>query len=209
MSAARTFTPVKLRIALAIILILIAAIGVGIFMLGYHSITMYSKETQQTAQEKLTSQSKVNVLKAVQATLKKNEDIVLRASQLVSKSEYYVYQDQIIQDINSYASYAGVGLDSITFTDSSVATATPSASSATASSAIAASGVPAGIRVTTATVNITNPTNYTKYLRFLHALEQSVFRMSVLNVGMTKATDTKDPDAVTCDPINIEVYIKS
>ena len=209
MKPSRRMTPVTLRITLAVILVALAGVGVGVFMLGYQSITAYSKETQQTAADRITSQSKVNVLKATQAQLKENADVVERASQLVSKSEYYVYQDQIIEDINSYAKRAGVGLDSITFTDAGAAAATGTAGATTST----ASDLPAGVKTTTATVNITSPTNYTNYLRFLHALEQSLFRMSILNVGMTQVNDpgqlAKDPDLVTCDPLQIEVYIKN
>lgn len=211
MKTSRRMSPVTLRITLAVILIALAGLGVGVFMLGYQSITDYSKETQQTAADRIKSQSKVNVLKATQAQLKEHADVVERASQLVSKSEYYVYQDQIIEDISSYATRAGVGLDSITFTDTgaNAAAAATSASTTTAT----ASGLPAGVKTTTATVNITSPTNYTNYLRFLHSLEQSLFRMSILNVGMTQVTDPAqlaiDPDSVSCDPLQIEVYIKN
>ena len=201
-SSART-TPVKVRATIATILIVLMIIGIVIFLLGYRQIRIYSADTQQTAADAQESNTKVQRLIATKKQLEKDAAIVARASQLVSVSQSYLYQDQIIRDINSYAYAAGVVIDSITFNDAPTATGV-----VTPGTTIA----PVGIKTTTATVSLKNPVNYMKYLKFIHSLEQSLFRMSVLGVGMAKSTSPddlkKDPEAIVAEPVNIEVYIK-
>jgi len=201
-START-TPVKLRAVLATVLVVLMVLGIVIFLLGYRQINAYSVDAQQMAADAQTSNSKVQRLIATKKELEEDAEIVTRASQLVSVSQSYLYQDQIIRDINSYASAAGIGLESIAFNDAAAATGV-----ATAGVTVA----PAGIKTTTATVTLKNPVNYTRYLNFIHSLEQSLFRMSVLGVGIARSTSDEelrnDPDAMTAEPVNVEVYIK-
>jgi len=205
MKSSRELTPARLRATLVAVLLFLLALGVVVFMLGYRQITQYSHETQEKAAAAQKSNSKVQDLMSVKRQLEENALVVNNASQLVSESTFYAYQDQIIRDIDAYATKAGITLENITFNDAATATASTTTGSVT-------SPLPAGIKATTATVTFRNPINYTAILRFVHSLEQSLFRMSVLGVSITKSTDAtelkNDPDAITCDPINIEVYIK-
>ena len=205
MKSSRELTPARLRATLVAVLLFLLALGVVVFMLGYRQITQYSHETQEKAAAAQKSNSKVQDLMSVKRQLEENALVVNNASQLVSESTFYAYQDQIIRDIDAYATKAGITLENITFNDAETETASTTTGSVT-------SPLPAGIKATTATVTFRNPINYTAILRFVHSLEQSLFRMSVLGVSITKSTDAtelkNDPDAITCDPINIEVYIK-
>jgi len=194
-------TPVKVRVIVVTVLVVLMVLGIVIFLLGYQQIATYSAEAQQISSDAQASNTKVQRLVATKKQLEQEAAIVERASQLVSVSQSYLYQDQIIRDINSYAAVAGIVLDSITFNDAAAAAATPGVAAA-----------PAGIKTTTATVTLKNPVNYIRYLKFIHSLEQSLFRMSVLGVGMAKSTNAddlkKDPDAIVAEPVSIEVYIK-
>lgn len=206
MKPGRELTPTRLRATLVAVLLFLLALGVVVFMLGYGQITQYSHVTQEKAAEAQKSNSKVQDLMSIKRQLEENSTVVNNASQLVSESTFYAYQDQIIRDINAYAKEAGITLETITFNDAAAAGAASTTTSSTTSP------LPAGIKATTATVTFRNPISYTAVLRFIHSLEQSLFRMSVLGVSITKSTDPtelkNDPDAISCDPINIEVYIK-
>ena len=200
MSRSQGNTPTRLRATLATIFISLLALAVVIFMLGYQQITDYSRASQQTALDAQNSNSQVQRLIATKKQLEENADVVARASQLVSVSKSYLYQDQIINDINSYAAAAGISLESITFNDKAAGATTATAAA------------PAGIKTTTATITLKNPVNYMKYLKFIHSLEQSLFRMSVLGVSIAKSTSLdelkNDPQASTAEPVEVEVYIK-
>jgi len=191
-------TPAKLRGILATIFVALMIIGVVIFMLGYRQINQYSLAARETAQKAAASSSTVQDLKLIQQELSQKAEIVARASQLVAASQSYKYQDQIIQDINSYAQAAGLSLDNITFEDASVVAA---ATTTTVP-------LPAGIKMTTATATLKNPVNYYKLLNFLHSLEQGVFKMSVTGIDLSKSASTGGPEDITSAPIKIEVYIR-
>lgn len=192
-------TPTKLRGILATIFVSMVIIGIGIFMLGYQQITIFSQAAQETAQKAADSDSTMHDLAAVQQELALKSDIVARASQLVAASQSYKYQDQIIQDINSYAEAAGLSLENITFEDTTAAAATPTAT---------LMPLPAGIKMTTATATLKNPVNYYKLLSFLHSLEQGVFKMSITGINLAKATGSVGAEDITSAPIKIEVYIR-
>ena len=190
-------TPAKLRGVLVTVFVALIIIGVVIFMLGYQQINIYSLAAQETAQQAAASSSTVHNLKLIQQELAQKSDIVDRASQLVAASQSYKYQDQIIQDINSYAKAAGLSLDNITFEDASATTATT-----------ATAALPAGIKMTTATATLKNPVNYYKLLRFLHSLEQGVFKMSITSIDLSKGATTGGLEDITSSPVKIEVYIR-
>ncbi|MEO5949529.1 MAG: hypothetical protein ABIP74_03925 [Candidatus Saccharimonas sp.] len=202
MSTPTKTTPVKVRAIIASILVVLMLLGIVIFLLGYSQIKAYTLNTKQMEADAQASNTKVQRLIATKKQLEQNSAIVARASQLVSVSQSYLYQDQIIRDINSYASAAGITLDSITFNEAAAAGTTVAG----------ASVPPAGIKITTASVVLKNPVNYTRYLNFIHSLEQSLFRMSVLGVSLTRSASSdelkKDPEAMTAEPVSIEVYIK-
>ncbi len=208
MKQTKDLTPTKLRAILASLFGALLIIGVIIFVIGYRQITLYSHETQEKAKEAQASNSKVTQLISTENQLQENAAIVSKASQLVAESKYYAYQDQIIQDINTYATRAGITLDNITFNEAAAGTSTATSTSSTQ----ATTALPAGITTTTATVAFKGAVNYYSLLRFVHYLEQSLFRMSILGINISKATDpavlAADPSAIICEPINIEVYIK-
>lgn len=209
MSKSPRLDAIKLRVILVIIFLLLGGVGVAIFMLGYQQITAFSKETQQVSADAEASNSQIQKLTETQKQLEEHAQTVERASQLVAQSQAYQYQDQIINDLGSYAMAAGVQIDTITFHDNASAqgTAAP-ASTATTDTASTATGTtsPAGIKTTTATVTFKNPLSYKSFLTFIHSLEQGLFRMSISGINITKSTENSD--SITSQPIDIEVYIR-
>lgn len=200
----RSITPTKLRIILSLSLLLLSAAGVGLFMVGYNQLKEFAASAQTVATQAQASQSSVQDLVTTQSFLEKNQEAVQKASQLVSESQSYVYQDQIISDINTYAGEAGLTITNISF-----ATAATAAVGAPAT-APAAVGVPApaGVKSMTASVTIKNPTDYTSILRFVHLVEGSLFRMQISQVGISASNDEQNRDQVNSDILNIEVFVR-
>lgn len=214
-----SITPTKLRLIFIIILILLLATGVGIFMFGYSQIKTFVTQSQDIAAKAEASNSSVENLIATKKFLATYKDTVKRADQLVAESKRYAYQDQIIKDINAFAAKANIGINNITFADAKT-TPVASASTAPAPTAPGTSGsgsaamppttgsAPTGIKSMTAAVTLKNPVDYNNILTFTHLVEQSLFRMQVSQVGLSRSDDAKDPNKVTTDSITIEVYIR-
>ena len=212
-------TPTTLRLILIAAMAALAVLAVVVFMVGYGKIKEYAVSTQTVAAEAQASDSSLQNLITLKKELETETDAVQRASMIVSESKSYLYQDQIIQDINRFADNAGIVITNISFSDTGTASTTaPVAGTAPASgaaapatgtaAATATGGAPSGIKTTTATVTVKNPVDYNKMLTFIHSIEGSLFKMRISQVGLSKSTDAKSPNDVTSDVFTIEVYLR-
>ena len=212
-------TPTTLRLILIAAMAALAVLAVVVFMVGYGKIKEYAVSTQTVAGEAQASDSSLQNLITLKKELETETDAVQRASMIVSESKSYLYQDQIIQDINRFADNAGIVITNISFSDTGTASTTaPAAGTAPASGAAAPAtgtaaptatgGAPSGIKTTTATVTVKNPVDYNKMLTFIHSIEGSLFKMRISQVGLSKSTDAKSPNDVTSDVFTIEVYLR-
>ena len=212
-------TPTTLRLILIAAMAALAVLAVVVFMVGYGKIKEYAVSTQTVAAEAQASDSSLQNLITLKKELETETDAVQRASMIVSESKSYLYQDQIIQDINRFADNAGIVITNISFSDTGTASTTaPAAGTAPASgaaapatgtaAATATGGAPSGIKTTTATVTVKNPVDYNKMLTFIHSIEGSLFKMRISQVGLSKSTDAKSPNDVTSDVFTIEVYLR-
>lgn len=205
----QSLTPIKLRIILFVVMLLLAAGGVGVFIYGYDQLKTHATSAQDTATKAEASRSSLQNLMETEKFLAANSDVVTRADQLASESKSYLYQDQIISDINKYASKAGIEITNISF-DNPVSTnvsATPTPQAGTKSAVPTATPMPANVKSTTATVTIKSPTNYSSMLTFIHLIEQSLFRMQISKVGLSQASDQQG-QGITSDTLTIEAYIR-
>ncbi len=208
----QSLTPVKLRAILIVLLLLLAAAGVGVFTYGYSQLKAHATTAQETATKAEASRSSLQNLVTTKKFLTDNADVVNRANQLASESKSYVYQDQIISDINKYASEAGIQVVNITFdnpVNTNVSSATTPAATADGTAAPATTAAPTNVKSTTASVTIKNPTNYSSMLTFIHLIEQSLFRMQISKVGMSQSGDQGSGNgSITSDTLTIEAYIR-
>ena len=201
-----SMTPVKLRLILGFSLVILSTLGVIVFTFGYGQLKDFVVTAQDVASKAQTSQSSVQDLVTTKKFLEANADTVNRANQLVAESKSYVYQDQVISDINKYASEAGLIITNITF---AAATTTATSNSAPTTPATgSATAAPSGVKSITANVTVQNPTDYLAMLNFIHLIEQSLFRMQISQVGISGSNDDKHPNQVSSDVLTIEVYVR-
>lgn len=207
----KDMTPVKLRLILSVTLLLLAILGTGLFMFGYSKVDEFAKQAQETATQASTSNNSLQDLIATKKTLETNSEVIDRAAKLAAESQSYIYQDQIIQDINQFAAEAQLSVANITFTEATT-TATAATPAPAATTDVTGGGAtattPTGIKSMTATVSLKNPIDYNKMLTFLNLIEQSLFRMQVSQIGLSKATGDGGANDVTSDTLTIEVYIR-
>jgi len=203
----KNMTPVKLRIILALSLIILSILGIGMFAFGYGQLKLFVIAAQDVAAKAQSSQSSVQDLVATKKFLQSNADAINRANQLAAKSMSYVYQDQVINDINKYASEAGLAITNIAFTTPTT-TAVGGTTAPPVTGSAATTAAPVGVKSMTANVTIKNPTNYLAMLDFIHLIEQSLFRMQISQIGISASSDDKNPNQVSSDILTIEVYVR-
>ncbi len=216
-------TPTKLRVILVVALLLLVVAGVFAFTYGHTMLSKYSDETKQKAAEATASDSSLQYYKETEKALAAQGDVIDRAGHIVAESKSYIWQDQFTADITTLARNAGIEITSINFTPvstaSTAATSTPASSGAAGPSRTdgAAGATPgaaggttstapvASVRSMGATVALKNPIPYPRMLTFIHTIEQSLTKMKIKSISLSKASESAG--MISSDSLQIEVYV--
>lgn len=202
----------KLRILLASSLFLIIAIAVAIFYFANTKLQEVATEVSHTIADSTASQDNLQTLQKIEKKLAEEKDTIERVNSIVADSQSYQYQNQILFDLNQYASNAGITISNLDFsagasadpaTPAPATSATPGAEAATP--ATPATPAPSAVKSTSVSVTLVNPIDYNALLRFMKAIEQNLTKMQISKVSLSKGTDANQ---VTSDSLTIEVYIK-
>lgn len=199
-------TAQKLRLLLLVgiaLLIILSATG---FWLLHKQLVGFAEQVRATTATAAASTQDLTNLQSLKTKLAEDADTVERTKNIVADSQYYAYQDQIIKDINTYASRAGVIITGYTF-NSQTANTTPGASQSAASTPAATTAPQAvpGIKSVSVSVAIKSPVKYSSMMNFIHAIEQNLTKMQLAGVSITKDTQS---DNVTANSLNLEVYTR-
>ena len=205
----RVFDAVTMRIILVVVLIAILLLMGGGFYLAYTSLEKTAKEVSEVQTQAQTSDAKLQNLALLEKQLKENSIAVDRAKQIVADSQSYQYQNQIINDLTYYANQAHISITSFTFQDSTAAASSSSSSTSSSSTSSTNSTLPAstvnGVKSTQVSIQLGGNVAYQDFLHFLYLIEQNLTRMQVADVTMSKGDD---PNTVSAQSLNIEVYIR-
>ena len=196
-------TATKLRLILSCSLVLVAALLAGIFVFFYGQLQTTATDTNHTVVDASASQNNIATLDKIEDFLAANSQVVERARSIVADSQSYQYQDQIITDLNDFASRNGVTITNVDFTGTNQPASTPSTTTAPTTPTQPAVN---GIKSTSATITIKTPVNYDNLLRFLESIERNLTKMQVSKVSLSRG-DAGGNDIVS-DALTIEVYIR-
>jgi hypothetical protein len=201
------FTPATLRLVLSVSLAL-AIIGAGVI---FTLVSSQLKDVATTVSHKVAdaeaSRNNLTNLRKIEKFLEDNKEAVTRANEIVAESKSYEYQNQIINDLKTYAAASGVSIKSFDFAAGNSATPTTPAPAASAAAPIEGAAAPAAptLKSTTVSITLDNPIGYNNLLRFVKAIEQNLTKMQVSAITMSKGASNTQ---VTTDALSIEVYIR-
>ena len=189
----------RLRSALTFSIFALASLNAIALYFVYGRLHDVAIDVSHAVVDANASQTNIQTLNILQKELADKQDVIARAGNIVADSQSYQYQNQIINDLNGYASKAGISITNIDFAaDASASTAAPSAKSP----GVAA---PSGLKTSTVSITLQNPVSYNNMLRFIHAIEQNLTKMQISKVGLAKGSSGTD---VTSEALTIQVYIK-
>lgn len=200
-------TPTKLRgILLASLGLIIIGAGT-IFYFANSSLRQVATTVSHKVADAEASRNNLDNLKKIEKFLSEQQTTIERVNSIVADSQSYQYQDQIIIDLNTYASQAGIAITSINFTAagagaSTDASAAPATTQTTTPAPAPAAG---GVKSTFVSVTVENPVDYESLLRFVKSIEQNLTKMQISKVSLSKGSEGND---VSTDTLNIEVYIR-
>ena len=192
------------RLIMTVMLFVIAAIIVAVVMFSQSKLNELALNVNQISGDAEKSKLGLQSLKNMDKELESKKEIVEKASNIVAQSKQYQYQDQIIKDINAYASSAGLKISNFSFTDTKVPSTTPGTGTQNSPSAPVANE-PEGLKSTYTTITINSPIEYKNLLQFIHSIEKNLTKMQISRINMSRGEEI---DQVNVEPIEIRVYTK-
>lgn len=189
-------TAPNLRLILVASILLLIVLASGIFFAFRQNLLDYSAQVNQDNVAADVSTDEINRLKKLQVELQNDTVAVTRAKKIVSDSTSYQYQNQIINDITTYANAAGISITGFSFssdlsTGDSTATTLPLTTP--------------GLKSTEATISVKSPVSYQAIMDFIHAIEINLTKMQVTGVSLSKSTSSSK---IVVNPISIKVYTR-
>lgn len=192
---------VQLRMILFVSLGAIILLGATGFYFIQQHLRNFAVEVSHASEDARTSDNDIAALKKLQKQLAENQDNIKRTQSIVADSKSYKYQDQIIKDLNTYASRSGIGITRFTFDD---AAAGPGAKT-TPTAGAAAPATISGLKSTSVSIGLKTPTQYKNLMNFVHAIEQNLTKMQIAGLSLNKGDN---PTEVSISALTIEVYIQ-
>lgn len=187
------------RIVLSLLLLIILSAMVGLVIFAYSFLSKTSEEVGKMQTEAAAVDAKIQSLLASKSQLDRNSDTVKKAKNIVSESKLYQYQNQIIQDLNTYADRAGIPIKSFSFQNE------PTTSTKTATSSKQISTSPAGVKSTFVSIQLGDHIDYTKFLHFLSLIEKNVTRMQLLGVSISRGANNHE---ISIQSLEVKVYTR-
>jgi hypothetical protein len=201
-----TFTATSLRLTLSISLFAIMIITGVLFYFIDGQLRTFATDVSHTALDASASQNTVQTLQKIQRELTNDKDIIAQANSIVADSQSYQYQDQIVSDLNRYASTSGIKITNLDFS-ASTSTGSPSSGKApTTAPGTTAPTAPSGVKTTSVAVTMENPIGYGNFLQFLRSIEDNLTKMQVQKISLSKGTGGNDD--VSSDVLTIQVYVR-
>ncbi len=187
------------RIILSLLLLIILSAMVGLVIFAYSFLSKTSEEVGKMQTEATAVDAKIQSLLASKSQLDRNSDTVKKAKNIVSESKLYQYQNQIIQDLNTYADRAGIPIKSFSFQNE------PTASAKTATPSKQTSTSPAGVKSTFVSIQLGDHIDYTKFLHFLSLIEKNVTRMQLSGVSISRGANNHE---ISIQSLEVKVYTR-
>lgn len=187
------------RIVLSLLLLIILSAMVGLVIFAYSFLSKTSEEVGKMQTEAIAVDAKIQSLLASKSQLDRNSDTVKKAKNIVSESKLYQYQNQIIQDLNTYANRAGIPIKAFSFQNE------PTTSAKTAKPSKRTSTSPAGVKSTFVSIQLGDHIDYTKFLHFLSLIEKNVTRMQLLGVSISRGANNHE---ISIQSLEVKVYTR-
>lgn len=173
---------------------LMAIVIIGAFVGAYYLngfLIQKKDEVSKVENDVVANESSIGLAQALEQYIKNNRKDIDLVKKVVSDTKEYQYQDDIINDIVTYAAQTGLKLLSVTFP-----TSTSSSSSKDKS---------APVKTMQAVIEIDKEFSYDKYINFIYKIEQNISKMRILQISIDLG---KEAGSITGSSIKLEVYVK-
>lgn len=177
------------RLLIACILLLIIGAGVGSWYIQ-QALRDQALAANHAKIDAELSQTELQHSKVLQTYLEQHNVAMQKAKAVVSETKAYQYQNQIVEDVQSYASKAGVTILSFTFP------------------VVASNALPdaTGLKSVTAILTLDSPLDYAKYIKFIKYIEQNVTKMQIVSINITP--NPRNANTILDPSLQLKVYVR-
>lgn len=205
------------RLLIAGIVLLIGLLFADIYFMNSF-LSSKAKETEHARIDAEISNTDIDNMRKAGEKLESYNDAVEQTDQIIGESKLYQYQNQIISDMESYASISGVRIAGFAFTsvaDSTLAAPgastppaapAPTAADGSTPTAGAATTVPKDVKSVQTTISFAGDVSYVNLLKFITLIEQNVTRMQIIDLGLTPKEDNRN--LIATPSMTILVYTR-
>lgn len=188
-------TATTIQYIMIVVCIMLIALIASIFVYADKFLSTKATETNHARIDaELASQELIN-LQNLEKDLVSEAAVIQKTQQIVAESQKYQFQNQVIEDITSYARQYGITILGFDFGTKPGAPPNSSQSSGTAGSQ----------QRTIVSINLQNNIPYTSFIQFLKALENNVTKMQLTGV---QVQPMEDPNFVQSPTIDVEVFLR-
>lgn len=173
---------------------LMAIVIIGAFVGAYYLngfLIQKKDEVSKVENDVVANESSIGLAQALEQYIKNNRKDIDLVKKVVSDTKEYQYQDDIINDIVTYAAQTGLKLLSVTFP--------------TSISSSSSKGKSAPVKTMQAVIEIDKEFSYDKYINFIYKIEQNISKMKILQISIDLG---KEAGSITGSSIKLEVYVK-
>lgn len=180
---------------MALIVVMIAAI-VGIFILAQQLMSQQALSTDHYRTDAELAQEEIVRLQQLKTTLAQDKETIEKTAKIVSASQEYEFQDQVVRDLTTYATKYNVDIISFDF-GTKPGSAPQGSAAATGSSSQTK---------TIVSVQLGNNIPYTSFLQFLKAIENNISKMQL--TGIMLQPNVTNPNQILGPTIEMEVFLR-
>lgn len=173
-----------IMIVTIIMTIILAGIG---FYYAQNYLSNFATSVTPTISKSTAGNNNPQAIKRIQEEITKAQTAIDKSNNITSTLTDY--QNQIVKDLNKYASNNNMSISDYKF-------ATPAK----------VPGLANSIQSNTITITLGNPIAFTDLMQFFKSIETNLPKMQITGVNLTR--DPSQKDTVTVDPLIIETYIR-
>lgn len=173
---------------------LMAIVIIGAFVGAYYLngfLIQKKDEVSKVENDVVANESSIGLAQALEQYIKNNRKDIDLVKKVVSDTKEYQYQDDIINDIVTYAAQTSLKLLSVTFPISISSSSSKDKS--------------APVKTMQAVIEIDKEFSYDKYINFIYKIEQNISKMKILQISIDLG---KEAGSITGSSIKLEVYVK-
>ncbi len=187
-------TAVTLQYGLMALIVLLVGGIIGIFFLAQTFMSEKALSTDHYRTDAELAQEEIVRLQQLRTILKNEQSTIEKTARIVAQSQEYQFQDQVINDVTSYARRNNIEVISFDF----------GAKPGAASPQLSSNG--SKQQKTIVTVQLSNDIPYDSFLRFLKSLEQNITKIQL--TGIALQPNVTKPNLILAPTIELEVFLR-